>query len=150
MGALLLAGCGEEDSAGNLVGHWQNIADDYTTNIRITANTVVYEGNYEAEIANEPNFEAEYGVIIVKFTKYWTSDYTNYPEVTTFEDAEKVGLYSALYWKELTDSTVMMADAYTGNNHEIVDGLQEALETFPNVAADAYVNWSYVSPYNKK
>jgi hypothetical protein len=155
MGALALAGCGGDDDTGNLVGHWQNISgegteNEYIADIRITGDTVVFDGNYEATIENKPNFEAGYGVLIVKFTKYWTSDYTNWPEVTTVEDPGKVGKCSALYWKDLTNSHVSLADAYIGYDHAIVDDLATATTRFTNDAVADYVDWSITSPYNKK
>jgi hypothetical protein len=154
-GALSLAGCKAEDDTGNLVGYWQNIYaegtdSEFITNIRITATTVEYEGSYKATIENEPGFEAAYGVLIIKFTEYLAHDYSNYPEVTTSPDPTKVDKYAALYWKDLTASTVNLADAYIGSDHQIVDDLETARSTFTNDNAHNFVDWSGVSPYNKK
>jgi hypothetical protein len=165
VGALSLVGCGEEeDETGNLVGTWKNIYDpggpsEYITTIHITDNTVVYENNYEGTIENDPNFDAEYGVLIIKFTKYLTPDYSNYPEVEYTKDPTKEGKYAALYWKDLFSSSVLLADAYdtssadpktgTGAVHKIVDDIVTAKATFTNDVVSNFVTWSGVTPYNK-
>ncbi|MDR2403451.1 MAG: hypothetical protein LBD78_05430 [Spirochaetaceae bacterium] len=148
----LLPGCKHEpDEKGSLAGVWKNVYHDptgeypdYVTEITITGNTVVYQGSYEAEIVNTPNFEAPYGVLIIKFTKYATN-YDGNP-VTTHAN---VGKYGALYWKDLTVSLVYLADAYTGYTHRMFTNLQAAQMAFTDEKVGDYVDWSITSPYNK-
>ncbi|MDR1029984.1 MAG: hypothetical protein LBL76_03825 [Treponema sp.] len=152
--AVFFSGCktDEEDDTGNLVGKWENVYHDpngaypdFTTIIEITGETVVYTGSYEATIANEPDFETSYGVLILKFTKYAT-DYDGNPVATH----ANVGKFGALYWKDLTDSSVSLADAYKDYVHQLVDTLDTAKTTFTNDKIGDYIDWSGTSPYNKK
>jgi hypothetical protein len=166
VGALLLAGCPmEDDDTSNLVSHWQNIyaegtENEYITNIHITDTTVVYENSYEAAIVNSPDFEAKYGILIIQFTKYLAPDYTNWPAVEYQENPANVGKYAGLYWNDLTSSSVKLADAYdksqadpvtgSGAVHKIVDDLETARSTFTDDAVSDFIDWSGVSPYNRK
>jgi hypothetical protein len=103
----------------------------------------VFEGSYEATIENDPNFEAQYGVLIIKFSKYFIFG-------TTDEDTTKKDKYAALYWKDLTASQVSLSDAYLTGVHHMVNDLQTATTTFTNDTVSTYVDWTYTSPYNKK
>ncbi|MDR2096012.1 MAG: hypothetical protein LBP76_10925 [Treponema sp.] len=147
MGMAVFSGCDlDGDDTGNLAGTWTNVAGSYVTTITITNNTVVYSGSYEATIENAPDFEATNGVLILKFTKYvdWSTD-----EAILKDDHSNVGKYGAMYWKELTASSVSLADAYTGTTHVLVDDWSTAQTTFTNDAVDTYINWSITSPYTK-
>jgi hypothetical protein len=150
MGALSFMGCSSDpDDTGNLVGKWVNVYDpggpnQFVTTIYISGGAVMYEGNYEAVIVNAPDFEAPHGFLIIQFTKYATN-YDNNP-VSTHAN---VGKYSALYWKDLTVSSVFLADAYSGIDHAIKNTLGEAYAAFTNDTAGTFVDWSQTSPYNK-
>jgi hypothetical protein len=167
MGALALVGCGGDDGdTGNLVGKWQNVYDDgqggdpYITTYNINGTTVKYEDTYEATIENKPDFDAKYGVLIIKFTKYVVYDYSDFPNVTSYEDETKKDKYAALYWRDLTASTVKLADAWvttvdesSGNStseHKMVDDMSTATTTFTNDTVSNFIDWSGVSPYDKK
>jgi hypothetical protein len=149
-GALGLTGCPTEpDDTDNLIGTWTNVwhpdeEDEYITTVIITDKTVVYQGSYEGTIANEPDFEAASGVFIIKFTKYAT-DYDGNP-VTTHAN---VGKYGALYWRDLTSSSVFMADAYTSYTHTLVDTLPNATAAFTEDKVGDYIDWSMVGAYTK-
>ena len=143
--ALFITACPEAPiEPGALEGKWVNESYGYTTIINITGSNVVYEGSYEADIANSTDFNGSYGVIIVKFTKY--ADWGEEPTTTH----TSVGKYGALYWKDLTESSVSMADAYEGYTHVVFNTLQEAESTFTIDAVGSYINWSITSPYAKQ
>jgi hypothetical protein len=150
LGTLLL-GCPGEPDPASLVATWENVYHDpngtypdFTTTINITSGTVIYTGSYEAEIANEPDFEASYGVLILKFTKY-----ANWGETPSTTHAN-VGKYGAMYWKDLTDSSVSLADAYTSGAHTMTDTLTAAKAAFTNDKAGDYIDWALTSSYNRK
>jgi hypothetical protein len=154
VGATVLSGCKtEEEDTGNLVGTWVNVAGEngeYVTTITITNSTVVYSGSYEGTVSNSPDFEASYGVLIIEFTKY--ADWGSEPSVTH----DNVGKFGALYWKDLTTSSVSLADAYKKVNpedpyasHTMFDTLVEAEAAFTNDAVGEYIDWSITSPYTK-
>jgi hypothetical protein len=152
--ALLFSGCkNEPEETGNLVGLWTNVSGNFTTTITITNDTVAYSGNYKAEIVNDPNFEASSGVLIIKFTHYadWSG---GEPSLST--DHASVGKYGALYWRDLTSSSVSLADAYKKveptdafPSHTMFNTLEEAQATFTTNAVSDYINWSITSPYTK-
>jgi hypothetical protein len=148
--ALLCVGCPVEPSAGDLNGTWKNISSyegvDYVTIIKIdtTAKTIIYEGNYEGNIENTPNYDAVNGVLIIKYTKY-----ANWGE-TPSNTHNNVGKFGALYWHKLTASTVYMADAYTGYDPVIFGTLAEARNNFTMDKVGDYVNWSIIGAYTKQ
>jgi hypothetical protein len=150
--ALLFSGCPTEPAAGDLNGRWN---DGYATiTVNVSAKTISYSDNYEGTIVNSPDFTAANGVIIIRFTKYWDQDWSNYPDVTYTENTANVGKYGALYWKDLSDNTVYMADAYTQSlpyTHVMFGTLGEAQNNFTIARAGEYVNWgSGISPYTKQ
>jgi hypothetical protein len=150
--ALLSTGCSDPDDSGNLNGTWKNVASygetDYITIIKIntSAKTVLYEGSYEGQIANSPNFDAADGVLIIKFTKY--ADWGGEPSVSH----ANVGKFGAMYWTGLTSSQVSLADAYDGYTHAMYDTIGDAQTAFTPFADKAgdFVDWSITSPYIKQ
>jgi hypothetical protein len=151
--ALAFTGCEHNsNSSGVLTGKWENIYDpggqyEYITKITITGGTVEYSDSYKtshkADIAVPPDFEASYGVIIVKFTEYFTLGNA---------DTSYVGKYGAVYWKELHQKSVYLAEAYGQTEpypHIVFNSLDEAKAAFTNNNAGKYVNWSNTSPYSK-
>jgi hypothetical protein len=146
--ALAFTGCDHNSkSSGVLTGKWISIVvsdgTEYITKITITGGTVEYSDSYggsrKSDIAVLPDFEASYGVIIVKFTEY-TGD-TSY-----------VDKYGAMYWKELHQNSVYLAEAYSQTEpytQTAFDTLEAAKANFTNNNAGKYVNWSYTSPYSK-
>lgn len=148
---ILLLGCQIDDDTGNLHGTWINVYDpggenEFTTTIIInsSAKTIEYADSYEGEIINSPDFSAVNGVLIIKFTKY--CDFMYPPPISTHSNVNKFG---ALYWRELTIGSVLMADAYDGLDHLIFDTIEEAQTAFTIDKANNYVDWSYVGTYTK-
>jgi hypothetical protein len=153
MGMAVFSGCSTDDEdTGNLVGTWEYVYHDptgtypdSTTIINITGETVVYTGSYEATIANDPDFESSYGVLILQFTKY-----ADWGDESPSETHDNVGKYGAMYWKDLTSSKVSLADAYIGYDHTMFGTLSEAESAFTNDKVGDYIDWGITSPYNKK
>lgn len=149
VGAAVLSGCDTGNpTPGILTAKWTNISGGYTTTITITDSSVVYHGTYEAAIVNKPDFTASDGVLIIRFTKY--ADWDGEPSTTH----GNVGKYGALYWKELTASSVSLADAYKKINdtdqfpsHTMFSEIGQAQAAFTNDAVGDYIDWSITSPY---
>jgi len=153
---LLFAGCDDGTSStndpelGTLNGIWKDSYEN-TITIDTTAKTIVAEDSYEATIEDgSSDFSATDGVLIIKFSKF--CDFMNPPPLTSHAN---VGKYGAIYWTDLTATTVKMADAYTvdWSNHEVFDDLDSAKEAFTPVADKVgnYVSgWSHISPYTKQ
>jgi hypothetical protein len=152
--AFLFTGCktDEDDDPVILDGTWKNVASydgiDYITIIKIntSAKTIVYEGSYEGQIANAPNFNDKNGVLIINFTKYadWGAD----PSTSH----ANVGKFGAMYWTGLTAKQVSLADAYSGWDHVMFDTIGEAQTAFTPAAdkVSTYVDWSITAPYTKQ
>jgi hypothetical protein len=155
MGSLLLSGCNSDDPKGWLPATWTNVSGEYTTIIKITPTTISYSdsyNDYEGIIANTPDFEAADGILIIRFTKYmdWSSG-----SAVLSDSHANVGKYGALYWKELTLTSVSMSDAYKKINeadlypsHTMFDNLDAAKATFTRDNESMYINWSITSPYH--
>jgi hypothetical protein len=143
MGALLLSGCDSGDPKAWLPDTWTNVSGGFTTIITITPTTVSYSDSYEGIIANAPDFEASDGILIIKFTKHaeWNG------ESMVFSDTN-IGKYGALYWKELTPTSVSLADAYTGFDPALFDDLSTAKANFTHDNEGMYINWSITAPYH--
>jgi hypothetical protein len=148
---LLFISCQDNtNSSGSLNATWDDGWSPVTINT--SAKTIVYTGNYEAIIENSPDYTATSGVLIIKFTKYATN-YDGNPVATHVN----VGKYSALYWTELTASSVRLADAYDKTpppygSHAIRASLSIAQTDFLPAADKVgnYVDWSITAPYTKK
>jgi hypothetical protein len=144
MGSLLLSGCNSGDPKPWLPATWTNVSYGMTTIIKITATTISYSdsyNDYEGIISNTPDFEASDGVLIIKFTKCADGD------------SGSLNKYGALYWKELTPTSVYMADAYVheGQNwlRAVFDDLPTAKASFTRDNEGTYISdWSIVSPYH--
>ena len=137
----ILSGCNSDpDSSGNLNGTWD---DGYATmTINTSTKKVEYENNYHGDIVNSPNYKNAYGIIIVKFTKYWEGDFSNYPDVTYTETGSGNGKFGAIYWKELNDKTVLISDAYLSGIHTMFATLEEAKAEFTWDKEGNYAFWS--------
>jgi hypothetical protein len=154
--ALALAGCdhGVPDEGGVLTGNWKYSYEyegkEYVTEIRITPAAVNYVDYYEGTIEKSPNFEAPYGVLIIRFTKY-ADTYGEEPSTSS----TNVGSYGAMYWKNLSSNSVYLSDAgiSTGTypdviyTHTMFATLPEAEAVFINEAVNTYANFS--APYTK-
>ena len=116
--------------------------------INSSAKTIACD-NYEGTIVNNPKYTAANGVLIIKFTKYWEADWSDYPDVTYTENTTNINKFGALYWIELETGSVKMADAYTGYAHTIFDTLAEAQTNFTLDRMSNYIDWSITSPYTK-
>jgi hypothetical protein len=146
---LLFISCSDNaNSSGDLNGTW----DDGWNPVIIdsSAKTIVYTGSYEGVIANAPNgYTAKSGVLIIQFTKY-----ANFGAGTPSTSHANVGKYGALYWTELTASSVRLADAYNTTTwvHVMYPTLAEANAAFTPAAdkVGTYVDWSPTAPYTKK
>jgi len=144
---FLFLGCTEPENIGNLNGTWYD-GYSYVT-INTSAKTIEYENNYEGEITNTPNYEAVNGVLIIRITKYWEADYSNWPEVVYTETTANNNKYCALYWSSLKPHSVHMADAYEGLTHTIKATIEDANTAFTLDNAGNYVDWSITGAYNK-
>jgi hypothetical protein len=152
MGALLLSGCNSDDPKAWLPNTWTNVSGAYTTIITITPTTISYSDSYEGTIANTPDFGASDGILIIKFTKY--ADWSSGSAVLSDSHAN-VDKYGALYWKELTPTSVSMSDAYKKINetdeypsHTMFNDLETAKTNFTRDNEGMYINWSITSPYH--
>jgi len=144
---LMFVSCSNDENSGNLNGTW----DDGWSPVKIdTSAKTIVSGSYEANIANAPNgYTASSGVLIIKFTKY--ADFGAGAPSTSHAN---VGKYGALYWTELTASSVRLADAYDNTTwvHIMFPSLEEANKAFTPAAdkVGTYVNWGPTAPYTKK
>jgi len=140
---LMFVSCTDNENSGNLNGTW----DDGWSQVIInsSAKTIVYTDSYEGNIVNSPSYTASSGVLIIQFTKY--ADWGGPAPSTSHAN---VGKYSALYWTELTASSVRLADAYEGYNRVIFATLGEANAAFTVDKVGNYVDWSITAPYTKK
>jgi len=137
----------EEESIGNLHGVWYFNSggwEDYIV-IDIMEKTILYYNNYEAEIVNSPDFKAANGVLVVKFTNYWETDWTTYE---TTETDQYNGKFGALYWKDLKSNSVSMSDAYTGYTHTMFDTESQAKTNFTLDKTGNYIS-AWGGPYYK-
>jgi hypothetical protein len=150
--ALAFMGCKDEsDDSGNLVATWK--FGDYPSYV-ITADTIEYIGSYTAVIISHSDFEASAGSLIIQFTDYTKYEYGGAPDyelISSAPDPDMIGKYSGVFWKELTPSSVYLADAWQdGPTHVTTDTPEEAQTTF---AAENYGDfglWSPgVAPYTK-
>jgi len=163
--ALVFTGCSTDpDDSENLNGTWIYSSPGYSSSIKInsSAKTIVYEENYEGDIVNSPDYAAVNGVLIVKFTKYWETnwemidpegdfeDINNWTSTTAETDANN-GKFGAVYWRDLKAGSVRMADAYTnaGFTHVILADLATAQTSFTLERAGEYVDWSITGTYTK-
>jgi len=147
---LLLAGCDDVPQPGALDGTWK---DSYNTvkidtvakTIDVTSLISPYKGTIEN---GSSDFSDASGVLIIKYTE---CNYTEYGTSTTHNNT---GKYGAMYWTELTSTSVKMADACTADwsNFEVFNTLSEAKTAFTPVADKVidYVDWSIISPYIKQ
>jgi len=163
---LLLTGCSPTGGTSstvtatvtaNLNGEWK---DSYGTIVTIntSAKTIKYmvdasHTSYEGQIVNSPDFTAANGVLIIKFTKYYTIEYDWNPpyDMTKYEETPaNNGKFGALYWKDLMSNSVYLADAYDSSyNHVMYSTLNEAQTNFTMDKVGNYIDWSYTSPYKK-
>jgi len=155
---LLLAGCDlEPTTSGYLIGVW---SDGYGSSITITSSTIKYmvdanHTSYEGVIVNAPDFSTSDGALIIKFTNYYDITYDSNPPfgITGYtQNSGKFNKYGALYWAELTDSSVKMADAYNGTTHAIFDDQATATSAFLPAAdkVGTYVPWGITSAFIKQ
>jgi len=123
----------EPDNKGNLNGTWASAFDSYK--IDILTDKIEYTGNYKADIVNSPDYNAEHGVLIIKFTWYYETEYSWDPPYDIISEGETDaynGKYGAVYWRNLTDASVQMADAYdtVTFTHAMFDDLSAAQSNF--------------------
>jgi hypothetical protein len=143
---LLFVSCADNESSGNLNGTWD---DGYSpVIINSSAKTIVYTDSYEGNIVNSPGYTASSGVLIIQFTKY--ADWGGPAPSTSHAN---VGKYGALYWTELTASSVRLADAFDKTYARVMfDTLAEANAAFTPAADKVgnYIDWSITAPHTKK
>ncbi|MDR0877935.1 MAG: hypothetical protein LBN21_07765 [Treponema sp.] len=118
MGALSLAGCkNDPDDTGNLIGTWTSTGGDGYT---ITGTTVTYTSgmdplmSFAGTIKNSPNFAAPYGVIIIEYTTpvHYYASYDPNPPYAGISPYEPTNHFQGIYWKDLTATSVGLANAY--------------------------------------
>ena len=140
--SFLFLGCPNPKNEGNLIGTW----NDGYTEVVISSATIKFGNNYEGDIKNSPDFKAANGVLIIQFTGYWDADYTNYPDVEYTANTDNVNQFGALYWANLTETSVNMSDAGTGGfdnyEHTMFGTLTEAQNEFTLDKAGTYASLS--------
>jgi len=160
---LVFTGCSTDpEESGDLHGTWIFSTPGYSSFIKIdsSARTIVYEENYEGNIVNFPDYAAPNGVLIIEFTKYWETnwdmidlegdfeDMNNWTSTT--EETDKYnGEFGAIYWRDLKEGSVRMADAYSGLTHVIISDITAAHTNFSPERTGEYVDWSITSTYTK-
>jgi hypothetical protein len=119
-----------------LHGTWSHVNDNsdwsYDITINNTSRTIEYTGSYKGYIETS-HYGQTSGVLIIRFTEY-SAEWAN---------GDEVGMFGALYFIELTNSSVIMADAYTGWDHTMFPTLIEAIQAFmpyQDKAGD-FVDW---------
>ncbi|MDR1867160.1 MAG: hypothetical protein LBQ77_02700 [Treponema sp.] len=145
---VMLSACSDDYvDSGSLLGSWAQ-HDSYT----ITNDTVEYNdggpyydnsdppvaypsSSFTGTIKNNPDFSASSGVIIIKYTV---------PPA-----GEDVGNYTAIYWRNLTDRSVLLANAWDQTGTKTAT-LAEAEAKFTLSNAEIFVNWSIVQPQLKQ
>ena len=147
--SIMIISCQEqpEDSVGTLHGVWYFNSggwEDYIV-IDIMEKTILYYNNYKAEIVNSPDFKAANGVLIIKFTKYWETDWNTFE---TEETDKYNGKFGALYWKDLKSSSISMSDAYSGYTHTMFDSESQAKTNFTLDKTGDYIS-AWGGPYYK-
>jgi hypothetical protein len=145
----LLSGCagGGAGDGGVIFGDWSWSNSSFSYTVTITGNRVISTCGpyYEASIESITDSTAPYGVLIIKFIKY--ADWDNPPATDSHAN---VGKYGALYWKDLTASSVYLADAYTGFTHALFDNLATAKANFTIDKTGDYIDWGVgTSPLTK-
>ena len=137
----------------SMIGEWDCLGFELYT---IDTDTFEYEPGYEAAykgtIEFVSNYSNESGLIIVK--------YTTPPGHTIWENYVDTGKpfhvngydYTAVYYRNLTSSTVQLANVINLADNSSVDTLTlgEAKAKFTRSNAGKYVNWSYVQPFTKQ
>jgi hypothetical protein len=136
---LTIAGCEHGGRAfiddhqldSGLVGNWVVSGEGWSDNYAISSNSVSHPDGFppyhNAVIEYVYNFNETSGCIIVRYT-----------------DSEYSGKYSAVYFKNLSKSTVLLGDAYDTriqypeNNNPSVDTLDEAKLKFRPENASVY------------
>ena len=157
VGLMFVSCSADESDSGNLDGTWSyinagNPQYNYDIIINTSAKTILYTGSptYEGIIANAPNgYTASSGVLIIQFTKY-----AGYGEGAPSATHANVGKFGALYWTDLTATSIKAADAYnqTTYTHVMFPTVAEANAAFTPAAdkVGTYVGWSGIAPLVKK
>jgi hypothetical protein len=94
--AVLLFSACDEPKTGDLRGTWLSEYDGYT----IDTSMLSYDDRYSpftGTIKNSPDFSAQSGVIIIEYVEP-SSD-------------SQAGYFTAVYWRELTEDSVLLANA---------------------------------------
>jgi len=143
LACFLVFGCTEPEENGSLNGTWSSNSDSYK--IDTSAKKIEYVGNYKADIVNSPDYEAVSGILIVKFTWYYEIEYNWDPPYNVIHEGETDaynGKFGAVYWKDLTDSSIQMADAYNTAawSRAMYDTLDEAKVNFTSDKTGDYIS----------
>ncbi|MDR1324492.1 MAG: hypothetical protein LBK00_00465 [Treponema sp.] len=161
IGTLGFVGCdtGNKDDPGILTGNWSSGTDGYV----ITNTTLTYQGykdpthpewsdtNFAGTIENNPDFTQKSGVIIVKYTGKPTYGTYNDDWTELTGGAEPTGEYMGIYWRDLTASSVALANAYDQAATETETTTLDAATTkFTLANVDTLVTWTYVQPQAKQ
>jgi len=136
-----------------IISEWDCLGIELYT---IAADTIEYEPGYKAAykgtIEFVSNYSSDSGLIIVK--------YTTPPSHTIWENFVDTGKpfhvngydYTAVYYRNLTSSTVQLANVINLVNNSSVDTLtlDEAKTKFTKSNAGKYVDWNYVQSSTKQ
>jgi hypothetical protein len=131
-----------------LTGTWDSGWDQYV----ITGTTLAYNAGWEASFTGTIVFVSNHsnnsGVIIVRYTAPPTHNVWN-----TDKPFHVAGYdYTAVYFQNLTNTTVQLANVINLSDFSSVDTRtrEEAESKFTRGNAGKYINWSVVTPFTKE
>jgi len=120
---VFVAGCKDEpDEKGSLIGTWTSSAGDsytigstavtYSDPYKDTAHTPPWaDASFQGTIRNNPSFENESGVIIIEYVTKPTDGAYDANYQLTGPGTQPAGNFIAVYWKDLTTSSISLATA---------------------------------------
>jgi hypothetical protein len=143
------------DSTGSVEGEWKYVFDGGYERYTITATHLTKYENwgdrettaFSGAIQYKEQFNVRAGVIIIKYTegeeKQWF-DYTNDPPTSV----NRPGDYYGIYYSELTDSSVKIADTVDLTNWGPTETttLADAKTKFTAGNTSNFVDWSMTQP----
>lgn len=129
--------CQQEDETEyvnySLTGTWQS---SYGEIFKITSTSLSNGGSWgDAYAGNNlvvsyTNDEATSGYIYIKYTRAYCSTHSDPTTYIYDTDAEDVGKWYAIAFKELTASSVSLSGAYKKSGKSSTENLEDAISTF--------------------
>lgn len=136
---LLFAGCDFAGSASNVYGTWTSAFGEV-----FTVSSKAFENSYHAEAAGVSidydtykgsNVKVvsdgdDYGRIFFKYTSAYCTEHSTALSFVYDNDAEDVGKWYAVAYKDLTDTSIALSGAYKLTGKTSCDSFKEAEEEF--------------------